>query len=256
MGHHPFLRKEISMNARRRIVPVAASVLFVLAMAVSCGDAYGQTLSQTYGDPLTKQTQTLFVRADANYTTYQSGAVNSNASATTTTFTAGAYAGESRRLGVFLTANDQRIPFELNNSEATNAWRDLYFQARFGWFYPSVILSQSEMTIDRGNETILDCYGNGAGGGLGFFMPVNTFIVVYGEGQSVVTQHVRDHADRKVEVGARNEGEAGASIDVIHGFVDFILGYKYRSYSVKLEDVAYNEVQTAPFAGMRLGVYF
>ena len=124
-----------------------ALLLALGAGACVATQASAQTVSQVYGDTLTRQTQTVFVRGDANFTTYQSEAADSNTTATTSTVTVGGFAGEKRTLGVYMSSNDQTIPFDLNKSSVKNAWRDLRMQARFGWFYPSVAVSMIEIVF-------------------------------------------------------------------------------------------------------------
>ncbi len=228
----------------------------IACVAITSANATAQTVSQVYGDALTKQTQTVFIRADMNYTTYQSKAAGSNTSATTSSYAIGGYVGEKRALGFFMTSDDQDVKFELSNGRITNSWNDIHMQARFGWFYPQVVVSMHEMTVDRDGTRVLDSYGNGIGGGLGLFLPVTNSMVVHADGYIVKNSKNRNNTANDVEIGDRVDVDIGASVDVIQHYIDFLIGYKVRTFKLIIDDQTYNEQQSAPYIGIQLGAYF
>lgn len=231
-------------------------IAFMLGTFAVAGMSQAQTVSQVYGDSLTKQTQTVFVRADANFTTYESKAAGSNTTATTTSYAIGGYAGEKRALGVFASSNQQDITFGLNNNRVQNTWRDLHMQARFGWIYPQVVVAMNEMAIDKDGARIADLYGSGIGGGAGIYVPVIEAMVVHADGYVVNSNRARNTTANTVDVGQRLEVDLGASVDVIKNYVDFLIGYKVRRFDVTVDGESFEEQQSAPYAGLQLGAYF
>jgi len=159
-------------------------------------------------------------------------------------------------LGVYLSANDQTIPFALNNSLVKNSWRDLRMQARFGWFYPSLAVSMSETKVHRDTTEIADLYGTGYGGGLGFYAPLTATLILHADSLVIKPQTNRDSSGNSAETGTRTEADFGASFSAIPLYLDLLCGYKYRQFSLSSNDEEFIETQSAPYVGIQIGAYF
>jgi hypothetical protein len=229
---------------------------FVLSFCVGTYSLQAQTTSQVYGDTLTRQTQTFFVTAEADWTTHNSQAVESNTSAATSSVSVGGYSGESRVLGVFFNSINQDLNFALNESSIRNNWNDLRLEARLGFIYPSVGVSMNQSKMVKAGETLTNFYGTGPNAGLGTKIPMTKTIMVEAEAFVSSTTAAHDKDGKDIEVGLRKEADIHATVDVTAQLVDFIIGYRAREYGVKVDDKEYKEVQSAPFAGLRLGMYF
>lgn len=234
----------------------AYSFVALASFATFSSIANAQTVSQVYGSALTRQTQTVFARGEAGWTTYDSEAAESTATAGTSTYTVGGYAGEDRLLGIMFSSTDHRIPFKLNDSEANNSFRDLRVQGRLGWIYPSFVASQTEMKVTRGDEVVTDFYGNYVGGGVGLYVPLWRKLVVHGDAMVMNATQVTDKNQREIKLGSRQEGEVAASVDLTDQLLDLVVGYRLKKFSVEVDGESYDESMSSPFAGLQFGFYF
>jgi hypothetical protein len=233
----------------RWILPLAS------AAALLGHEATAQTRSQITGNTLTRQTQTAFIEADIGQQTFESEAVESNATSTVTRIRIGGYAGENRRLGVIASATDSETPFELNDSKVRTAWREVAMQFRFGYVNPSIIAANTEMRLKNGTDS-LDIYGTGIGGGLSINIPLTQWIVLNAAATSVQPTKSHDRNGHDVKLGRRDEVDLGASLDLVEKYVDVLVGYRYRQYDLEIAEETFKETQSAPYAGLRLGFYF
>ena len=244
------------MNRRFLAFPaycaVAATTCYV---TLGAGIAFAQT-SKVYGAPMDRKTPTVFARGDAGYTTFDSRMVDSNASGTSVRYSAGAWAGDSRTLGMSFTSADTRMKFPLNESKISTSFRDLRAQARFGWVTPTFVASLSEMKGNKEGTEIVDLYGTGFGGGLGVHAPIYERLVLRFEGIFVRTGKAYDKQTRKVSLGDRMEGDAAASFAVLKDILDLNVGYSLRRYTVGVEADTWKESQSTPYVGLQLGTFF
>lgn len=232
------------------------NVLLAAACATAAFPAAAQTVSQVYGGTLTRQTQTAFVTGDVGLQTYESESIDSNATAMSKNVTVGGYAGESRTLGIFARSSESTTKFDLNDSEVDTTWRDLYLQYRLGFISLSGIASMAEIGASQEEEDLYRIYGTGYGAGATISAALSEELIVKAAAKAVMTPTAHDRLGGDVEVGQRQEAEAEASLDVIHRYVDLLLGYRYRTYRITVADEDSAETQSAPYAGMRFGVYF
>jgi len=246
------------------VVGVAGTLMSAEALSV--------TLSQVYGSNLTKQTQTLSVSAEAGWTTYSSEAAGSNATGPSMTYSIAGYAGESRVLGIEFTSTNVEMPFELNKSRVTTRQQDLKMVARWQWFYPHIVVSQSDNRVSldevssseadgirlkqRSEETVCDYFGNSIGGGLGVYAPITDSIVVHADASVMRGTSASDRNGKKVEEGMRQDVEIGTNVDLTDNMLDLVMGYKLRNFEVEVEGESFKESQSTPYAGLQLGVYF
>jgi hypothetical protein len=231
---------------------------------IAClNQAQAGSVSQVYGSTLTKQTQTAFIRAESGWTTYNSETANSNATVPTTAAAIGVFAGESRRLGLMFRHADYSIPFALNNSEARTKYYDLKMQARFGFFYPSISVSQMELSVkspidesDTTLQSVANMFGNAYGGGLGVYIPLTTQIVIHADFSRLKGTNVSDKDGKQVQITGRQDLEIAATADIIKNLLDLSVGYQQKRYDLEIDNVGYRETLSTPFAAMQLGLYF
>ena len=231
----------------------------LLVLGWLCGlsaSAWAQTRSQVYGSELDRQTMTAFLRADMGWNTYDSKTVESKETRSSTTFMAGAFAGERRNVGMVFSSNENNVPYSLNDSRVNAAFRDVKLKARFGWVYPTIAASLTEMRVERSGATLANLYSSGVGAGAGVELPLHDRIVVYGEGMMFRPSVVKDRTDNNVDLGQRNEFDVGASVDLTDKILDLMVGYRVRSYSLSLNGTEQDELTSGAYAGLRLGLYF
>jgi hypothetical protein len=234
--------------------------------------AQAVTLSQVYGTDLTKQTQTFFLRGEAGWTTYESQAAASNGTGSSASMTIGGFAGENRLLGVFMTAHDVTMPFELNRSNVRRSVRDLRMQARLAFVYPSIIVSQTDTKVSldavseseaaalslspREESVVCDVFGNSVGAGLGIHAAMTEKIVVHADVAMLQGSSASDRDGKRVQLGQRQDIQVGANVDVTKDMVDLVMGYRVQNFDFTVDDVKFEEKMTTPYAGLQLGVYF
>ena len=228
----------------------------VVATSIFSSTVMAQTRSQVYGGTLTQQTQTAFFAADIGYQTYDSDSVSSKDTSPAYNYRVGGYAGENRVLGVFANVADSTTNFELNASKVRTAWRDLALQYRLGIFSPSVIATSSELLLSSTDQQDIHIFATGLGAGLAVHIPLTDKIIVQADAKAINSSNAHDRYGKEVKVGRRDEAELAASIDVVERYVDLLIGYRYRSYTLDIEGDVATETQTTPFGGVRLGIYF
>lgn len=229
---------------------VAASVL------VGAGAAMGQTRSQVYGDDLTKQSQTFYMRGDVQATTHKSEVAASKDTSETNYLTVGAWSGEGRIIGIEFTAADVDAKFQSEGYRAQNSFRDVRLMTRLGWLIPSVGASLSELEIKNGDERAVSIYGTGISAGLKVAVPVTMALVVHAEGSMSQPTKSYDKLGQGAEMTSRTDGDIGASYDLTERMVDILFGYKVRSFGIETPDRKFSEGMSGAYAGLRLGVYF
>lgn len=229
----------------------------LLAAMILSQQGLAQTLSQVYGSELDRQTMTASLQGDVGMMAVESDTAGSKESAQMQTVTAGIFAGEGRKLGLTFRSSENRIPFALNRATMTTNWRDIKLQGRLGSFYPNVAASVSEIAVDQNEAEFVDIYGTSIGAGFGVFVPLWGRAVAFFDGTNYITPNATDRQGHDVEVGPRLEADAGASIDITERMLDLMMGYRYRSFSLKVDDGETNrEVQQGAYIGVRTGVYF
>ena len=219
--------------------------------------AYSQaTRSQVYGGTLTRQSQTFYAQSDVGLQTYESSAVDSNATATVTSYKVGGYFGEARRLGLSVASAESITPFELNDTRVRSGFRDVELQLRLGFINPYIVATDNEINVKANGENFLHIHGQGLGLGANVQVPMTENIITTVSAKLVNTTKAYDRYDHDVEIGPRTEIDASAAVDVTRHLVDAYIGYRRRAYSIKVDGANAQEVQSIPYAGLRLGVYF
>jgi hypothetical protein len=226
------------------------------ALLLAAGTGYAQTRSQVYGDQLTQQAQTVYLRADAGMSTYESQAAGSKETRPSSVVTMGGWAGEARSVGASVTASDAAVPFSLNDSKMRTSFRDIRLMARMGWIIPSIGASLSEIDVDKGGEHTLGLYGTGVNAGLAIAVPVARFMVVQADGMVVQSNKIYDKLGQNTKLGQRVDGDISMSYDLTERMLDLLVGYRIRQYAIDTGEVTYKEKSQGAYAGLRLGFYF
>ena len=212
--------------------------------------------SKVYGDTLDRQTQTAYVKADVGWATYESGAVSNNATGVANTFEVGGAAGTSRTLAISFQSSQADIPFAVNATAVSMAFNDVKLRYRIGYLYPTIAGTMSRIKISEDKVVLHDVFGSGGGGGLGVKMPITKEIMFEGEGLVFKTVESHDKIGGTTRMGDRMEGSGVVAFDLTSDLVDFMIGHRYRRYSMRIDERDTDEVQSSPFVGLRLGVYF
>lgn len=234
----------------------AFSLALAMTAAATAGTALAQTRSQVWGRPLEQQAQTVYARADAGMTTYESEAAGSKETAETTAFHVGGWAGEYREVGAQVSSSETAVPFALNGAESRLAFRDVRLMARFGWVIPSIGASLTEMDVKENGGKTVGVLGTGPNAGLAVWIPMTHAIVVGFDAMHAPTTKSLDKLKGDAKLGARSEGDVSASVDVTDRAIDLLVGYKVRRYSLEDARGEFDEQSQGAYAGLRLGLYF
>lgn len=237
--------------AHRSWKQVAA--LLIVGLSSPC---LAQTRSQVTGSDLDRQTMTAYFQADVGMTTYESETVNSKETSQNSTWTFGTFAGESRKLGITLHSSEAEVPFTLNESQMRTSFKDLRLHSRLGWFTASIAAALNEISIFNTEADIVDLYGSSVGAGLAFNIPLWDRAVVSFDHVFFNKAKIFERNGRNIALGQRQNSEISASFDVTSRVLDFLVGYRHRSYELAVDQTKNKEVQMGAFVGFRLGVYF
>jgi hypothetical protein len=229
---------------------------FVLGIGLVAGTAHAQTRSQVYGQPLEQEAQTVYLRADAGISTYESEAAGSKETKETISYILGGWVGESRTAGLSIASSQAKVPYSLNQAKTDTSFADVRAHVRLGWLIPSIGVSLSELDVERDGAQTVSLYATGASAGLGLMMPVYRTIVVYGDAMVVKPTKSYDKIEQTTKLGERKDGDAGVSFDVTDRMIDLLIGYKIREYSIDTADETFHEKTQGAYAGLRLGLYF
>ena len=237
------------ISTRKTLMAITASIMACTARA-------NPPVSSVYGDALQRQTMTFALRGDAEMRSYSSQAADSKESKVASTLTLSMWTGESRNLGMSASSTVNTVPFSLNGAETKHDFREIRLTGRLGPFYASAIGAISEIAVNKAEGKFCDISGMGVGGGAGFAMPLHANILAYGDASAIQTSGAYDRVGHKAAMGPRIDGEVGAAVDVTPQLLDVIVGYKLRTFSMKIDDTEYKEGSQGAFAGLRLGAYF
>ncbi|MEZ4742627.1 MAG: hypothetical protein R3B45_09300 [Bdellovibrionota bacterium] len=247
--------KSITNKSNASTYPIML-IICGLSLMATTENGIAQTRSQVYGSSLTQQTMTAYMQGDLTLNTYESEAAESKETATSSTWKLGIYAGESRNLGISFTSSENYVPFELNQSYLKANWKDTAMQWRLGWLYPTISVGLGEISINNANNERFDLFGANLGAGVGVFIPIFDKAVFHATGMVFNTPKALDKSGQDISLGQRIEQEVGASIDLTKNTIDFIVGYRTRSYDLTWNEVKYKEKNQGAYTGLRFGLYF
>ncbi|MCX6132076.1 MAG: hypothetical protein NTX25_23850 [Proteobacteria bacterium] len=218
--------------------------------------AKAQTLSQVYGDSLTRQAQTLYIKGTVGMTNFDSQAAGSKETRTTSEQELGGWLGESRIAGIKITNSDSSIPFELNHAQSHINITDVRLLARIWCLQPSVGISVSEIDVSQASEKVFGLMSTGINAGLGLIVNLHQGLVFNADFMKVHESRSYDKLNLKSSLGDRTDADAHFSFDLTERMLDFIVGYKMRDYTMSTEQNIYKESSQGAYAGLRFGFYF
>ncbi len=228
----------------------------MLLLILSAKPLIAQTRSQVTGDANTKQAQTLFMRADFGSTTYDSEAAGSKETASSKSYEIGGWFGESRIVGLSVRNQADLVPFTLNNSESKSDFTDVRLKARLWGIVPSVGVSLSEIDVKQTEVKTVGLFGTGMNMGLGGTFMLYPGIVLNGDYMQVKSSHMFDKLGLGTKLGDRTEADVHIAFDITERLLDFLVGYRVRTYEILTTANNFQEKSQGIYAGFRLGVYF
>ncbi len=225
-----------------------------------------QLAAQHSGSDILRQTMTTYLQYDITSNTYESDTAQSKDTGESRALTFETSAGKLRLLSFGLRSERHDLKFSLNENSMGTHWRDLWVSYRLGWFYPSITGTLADIQIQRVDGDYVDIFKASFGAGLAVKIPVMNSILAFVDirhyespGKTKTTaSEVSSETNRKLNatLGSRTEGDIGASMDIIREFLDFVVGYRVKSYTLSVESEALSESQSGIYAGVRLGAYF
>lgn len=241
----------------QRIMAVLA--FYVLGFLLSCS-LHAQTLSQVYGDSLTRQAQTLYITGTAGLIAFDSEAAGSKETRTTTDFELGGWMGEDRIVALRIQHSSNHVSFELNKAKLREALTDVRLQGRIWFLQPSLGISLSELDVSNEVEPVVGLFANGINAGLGLIINMYTGLVFSADALGVKSTRTFDKLGKGTELGDRQDLDTHFAFDLTDNVVDFLVGYKARRYTLKVDveesRETFKETSQGAYVGIRLGIYF
>ena len=145
--------------------------------------------------------------------------------------------------------------FALNNSSMKISWQDSGIMYRLSYFYIGIITSTVDALINVTGTDLVDAGGAGMGGGIGFLIPVSKRAIFFLDIASVTISKTRNSLTQETSIGARQDIDLGATIDLTKKAFDYMIGYKQRTVTITT-DTAYKDEITSTYFGFRWGTFF
>ena len=200
---------------------------------------------------------TAFIKAGGGFSTYKSKMVDNNDTSTLIEYSIGAYAGTERDFGMILRRDQSTTPFSLNSSSIAASWQDYIMRYRYGPVYLGVVLGSAEIDANKeGDAEFLKARGTGYGGNFGFMIPVGKYSMFNLDVLAVSDSTAVDLNKKSISIGQRMDYDMNASFDLTKSLFDFIVGYKYRTYSLSVDGTSYAELFTTTYIGFVTSFYF
>jgi hypothetical protein len=198
---------------------------------------------------------TAYVTTRYGMSTHKSLLLESNDTAGTIRYGLGVWAGLDRSAGVEWTSETTAVSFALVEGTLAQTWEDLVFRYRYGSLYAGVIFGNLLMTSELAGATIFDARGSGYGGNVGLLMPLSKGTTFYIDVRSVSIAAAMEQTEQTFAVSGRTDMDIGATIDLTKRFLDFVFGYRYRTYSIATGS-SYAELHTMTYLGLNFGSEF
>jgi hypothetical protein len=208
------------------------------------------------GNDFADRSSTAYLFFDYGLATYKSKLMDSNDTLGAATYGFGLNAGTDRNLGVEYRVETGTVAFETSQSSLATSWYSTIFKYRIWAFELGPVLGGVKMTGNRGGSEIFDIVGSGYGGYFGILMPIGSQNLAYLNAMSVATAAPLDSQARTITMGSRLDLELGTKIKVTRKAVDFVVGYRRRTFSITESGNPYSEAQTSTFIGFNIGKTF
>lgn len=200
---------------------------------------------------------TAFIKAGGGLSTYKSKMVDSNDTSTLIEYSIGAYAGLERDFGMIIRKDQATTPFSLNDSSILTTWQDYILKYRYGPVYLGAVLGSAEIDANKeGDAEYLKARGSGYGLNLGFMIPVGKYSMFNIDVLAVSNSTAVDLNKKEVGIGQRLDYDINASFDLTKSMLDFVVGYKYRTYSLTVEGEGFAELFTTTYIAFVTNFYF
>lgn len=187
--------------------------------------------------------------------TYKSKMVVNNDTGSSISYSLGGSAGDERQFSFFIKTYSNSTDFELNDSSIKTMWRDSIIRYRFYFLYFGAAFSQVEIEANREGTDILDAAGSGICGNVGMQFSMGRAGHFYLDFLSGSMSKVRNALDDEVKIESRSEIDVGMGFDVTKKLIDFIVGYRQNSLTIKITD-SYKETLMTTYLGFRFAGHF
>lgn len=200
---------------------------------------------------------TFQIKADGGFATYKSKVVQSNDTSTLIEYGFGVFAGSDKSLGMFVRRDQNTTTFVLNSSSITTVWQDVIVKYRWGPVYVGGILANNEMQVNnQGDANYLNELGSGYGVNAGLLIPIARVAYFGIDISDVSISKAVDLNQKVVTMGSRLDIDINGSFAITKKILDFIVGYKYRTYSATVDGTAGAENLTATYLGLSGNFFF
>ncbi len=211
--------------------------------------------SNVFGRNSDRSVPTAFATVEGGAMTYKSEMVESNDTGYGFAYSVGFYAGAERNLGIIIRNDSTSISFALNDSKVENTWLDSTIRYRMGPFYLGGIISNMTLKVNQAGTELRDSTGSGYGVNAGMQFNLNRNSGMYLDISSVSITEARDVEKRDITVGPRTDADLGMVFHLTRETLDFMLGYRYRTMAVKLDE-SYSELVTTTYMGFKFNLFF
>jgi hypothetical protein len=226
-----------------------------------------------------EEAPTFFLQATGGYSVYKSEMVQSNDTSTTVGYGFGVYAGTQRNVGMMLRREQSAFSFALNNSTIALEWQDVHLRYRWGPVSIGGVVSSSSWQVtappdadgdgflDQDTEAVdyLDITTTGYGLNVATTVPVGkrgrlTVDATYVTTSDVQAAEIKDDAGETVErtaaLGPRMDTDFGGAVELSKGWLYGLMGFRYRTYQIIVDDTAYAEAHNSTYVGFQAGWTF
>lgn len=244
--------------------------------AVACAPA-------AWAGDIDQQTPTFFVTGTGGYSIYKSEMVESNDTSTTVNYGIGVWAGSQRNVGMLLERETSTFAFALNESTLALEWQDVHLRYRWGPVYVGFLLANSTWLVsappdadadgdldqDAEVEEYIDMMTTGYGINTGTMITVGRRSHVYLDVTYTTAGTVRQKAltpttgpnagvptEKEITMGPRMDLDLGGSISLTKDVLDALVGFKYRTYNLEVDGIAYKEQLNSTYVGLSAGWQF
>lgn len=188
--------------------------------------------------------------------THKSLTLESNDTAYTMAYGFGVWAGSDRSMGMSWNREATTTTFELATATLAETWEDMVFRYRYGSFYSGIIMSNLLMTGSTGSTDLFDARGSGYGVNVGLLIPVSKTALMHVDVKSVNIASAMEQTEQAFTVTARTDVDIGTTIDITKRLIDFIFGYRQRTYTIAAGSTSGLETHTMTYVGFALGFEF
>lgn len=187
--------------------------------------------------------------------THKSEIAENNDTGSGFSYQLGGYAGKERNLGFFLRNETLSTTFELNSSTSAQTWQDTIIRYRWGYLYLGPMFSTLSYTVNLAGTDTVDSVATGTGGNVGLLFPIGNVGSLTIDVVSVSMAKTVNELTTTTAVGARQDIDLGASIDLTADLIDLVFGYRQQTFAVTTAS-SYSELVLSTYLGLQFSIYF